>query len=853
MVAGTVGTVVGRSGPAIGTALGGTPRDAIELSATTHNPEYVVAPPTGVAATDTANILKTLSQAVAGASVVLQGSSTAVYVINQELPIPRGVRLTGFGATSELSGGSSALLPTIRQAAGVSLHCMAGSANYLAGLYGPANPGLYPAYNSLYPKAAAGQYQSAFSAIEVDHLAFDGQNGGTGSGNTSGHGVVFLTNGSSVHDCYFLNIAQAAVVAADVNWAGKPGGKGTFENRIFDNTIINPGWYGVWVTNTPHSAGCTDGYILKNIIVSPSQQRRSTGPVINPATGLCSEGIHLANAAGWWVSDNHLEACPGNGLYCNTTWGLHLMDNTVDGFGCYPTADTVFNGFNVLVAGQEKTHPGFIIGNLAAAYEGANPYAPDMPAPYSTTFNYFKISMQTSAGTKVQSSYHSYLAMADNVAHQASSQLPAPISGASIPAGNLNKVSVPNGSTAGVEVGMGIADSLALIPSNSKVKSVTPGTGTAPDTILLTVAASGPGTGDTVSFIGPKTVGWSFVNDFYNSILQVNRTNETTTGTIEAVPVQSITSTPPGKGQTTPVITIIDPAASAAGLPVDPNDVPTGGEVLVAAAGSASWQSVSAAMAPDPPAGGFLSGTYPDPWFCPSAVTILTESGTVALPEWATVFRVVCVGGGGGGGGGTSGLAGGGGASGTSVEQVIENGTATTLEVTIGTGGDGGGAGSGSSAGEVGSPGGTTQVVLGQVTMAASGGPGGSGAVPGTATAPGGAYGGSAGTTTLIVSGSSGGAAGQAGGDPFVFSPGGGGGGGNASSGSGGGGGGGGTPAVGGSPGATGSATSGVGQAGFDAAAPGAGGGGGGSGSSTSAGGAGGDGFDGFVIVEVVR
>jgi hypothetical protein len=527
------------------------------------------------------------------------------------------------------------------------------------------------------------------------------------------------------------------------------------------------------------------------------------------------------------------------------------MDNTVDGFGCYPTANTVFNGFNILVAGQEKTHPGFIIGNLAAAYEGANPYAPNMPAPYTTTFNYFKISMQTSAGTKVESSYHSYLAMADNVAHQASSQLPAPISGASIPAGNLNKVSVPNGSTAGVEVGMGIADSLALIPSNSKVKSVTPGTGTAPDTILLTVAASGPGTGDTVSFIGPKTVGWSFVNDFYNSILQVNRTNETTTGTIEAVPVKS--PGPPKAGQTTPVITIIDPAASAGGLPVDPMDVPTEGEVLVAAAGAASWQSVSVAMALEPPAGGKLSGTYPDPGFSSSAVTVVTESGTVALPEWATAFRVVCVGGGGGGGGGTSSLAGAGGASGTSVEQVIEIDAPTTLVATIGTGGGGGGAGSGSSAGEAGSPGGTTEVVLGQVTMAASGGPAGSGAVPGTATAPGGAYGGSVGTTTLVVSGSSGGAAGQAGGDPFVFSPGGGGGGGGAANGSGGGGGGGGTPAVGGASGATGGATSGVGQAGIDATTPGAGGGGGGSGFSTSAGGAGGDGLDGFVIVEVVR
>ena len=857
VVAGAVGAAV----PSAGSPVAGSPVDGrvtldLELSSVKTGVDIVVAPPTGVAANDTANVLKALSKAVAGAAVVFQTSPTAVYMIDQELPVPRGVRLTGTGVTSESGDGSPARLPTLRQAAGVPLHCLAGSASYLAGLYGPANPGRYPTYNALYRNGK--QHHYADSAIEVDHLAFDGQNGGTGSGNTAGHGVVLLSNGSSVHDCYFVDIANAAVVAADLNWAGVPCGDPTFENRIFDNTIVNPAWYGVWVTNTAGSAGCTDGYILKNIVVSPSQQLGSSGPLINPSTlsgggkGLYSEGIHLANAAGWWVSDNHLEACPGNGIYCNTTWGLHLVDNTVDGFGCFPTAHTVFTGLNIVTAGQEKTHPGFIIGNLVAAYEGANPYAPATPAPFTTTFEYFKVSMQDSAGRKVESSYHSYVAMADNVAHQAS-QLPAPISGATIAVGNLNKVTVPNGSTTGVEVGMGIADTSGLIPSGAKVKAVEPGAGTAPDALLLTLAASGAGTADTVSFTGPTTVAWSFVNDLYDSVLQVNRTNETTTGTIDPVPVVSITSAPPPSGSTTPVITIIDPVASVSGLVVESSDRPSAGDVLVAATGSASWKSVSVAMAPDPPAGGILSGTYPDPGLSVDAVTVVTASGQVVLPEWVTAFRLVCVGGGGGGGGGTSGQGGGGGAAGTSAEQFVSVEAPAILEVTIGSGGPGGAAGSGASSGGSGTGGGSTLVAVGQITMAAPGGPGGSGAGPGSDPAPGGVYGGAPGTTSTVVAGSSGGGAGQTGGDPFSYSPGGGGGGGSATATNGGGGGACGTPAVGGAPGISGVSSSGSGQPGTDAVAPGAGGGGGGSGSPTAPGGAGGDGGDGFVIVEVIR
>lgn len=836
----------------------------VDASAKSTSPVIYVPPPTGEPATDMVNILQALTDAKAGTAVVFQWSPTTFYAIDQELPIPRGVHITGSGVASELpTSGGAPQMPTLQQAAGTSLYCIAASAAYLAGLYGgTASAGKYPQFNALYNSGK--QRGSADSAIEVDHLAFDGQNGGTGSGNTEGHGVVVYSNGSSVHDCYFLNIANAAVMAADLNFAGKPCTVQTFENRIHDNTIVNPGWYGVWVTNTSGSAGCTDGYILNNVVVSPSQQQRSSGPIINPNSisgtnkGSFSEGLHLANAAGWFVVNNELQACPGNGAYFNTTWGLHLVDNVVDGFGCYPQANKTYIGFNVITAGQLKTHPGFVIGNLAAAYEATNPFDPGMPAPSTATFQYFKLSMQTNPGRKPQPTYTAYVVEADNAAHQAS-QLPPPINGAAIPAGNLNKVTVPQGSSAGVQVGMGITDTMGAIPNTDTVKSVTPGSGSNPDVILLTRGASKAVTGDTVSFVGPTTVAWTYVNDLYDAAMQVYRTNETVTGTILATPAISITSTPPGKGQTKPTITLIDPADYAGGEYVDNEPAQPFGQIIVASgtAGTAAWESsgTEATAQAAGPAGGMLAGEFPNPTFSPDMVATITASGSYPLPAWATLVRVICVGGGGGGGGGASGVGGGGGAAGTAIERIIEVEGTGTMDVSIGRGG-GGGSGGASSPGVLGSAGAATRIQLGEVAAAASGGPGGAGGSPGSASVNGGAHGGGQGTTTPVATSSSGGGSARPGGNPFSFSPGGGGGGGAAGNGHGGGGGGAGTAVSGGAGGGSGSSPTRAGGPGQAAGTPSAPGGGGGAGAGRAAdgdGGDGGDGAGGFVFVEVIR
>ena len=369
------------------------------------------------------------------------------------------------------------------------------------------------------------------------------------------------------------------MVLAEENYLGTPVHNENHENRIQDNTVINPGAHGLYVGNA--TGGATDGYILDNNITSPSQQLRAAGPQVQPSTGKYYEAIRMDNSAGWWMVNNRLTACPGDGWYGNTTGGLHLLYNTIDGFGCNPVHRGVYTGFNITTAGQTKLHHGYIIGNLASAYETTNPYAPAQVANTTVTYQYFRLAMQTDVGRKPQPSYQAFVNEADNVAHQAS-QPPPPIPNVTIPVANATTISVPQGSTAGVVPGMGVTDSLGLIHQGTTVVSVTPGTGTAPDSITISSKAS-KGSGDTLTFVGPISYGWSYVNALANSDILVHRTNETTTGTIIAAP--RIVANPPVS-----TVTFVDPSSYAGGVFIDPTVTPAAGDIIIASSSTtAAW------------------------------------------------------------------------------------------------------------------------------------------------------------------------------------------------------------------------------------------------------------------------
>lgn len=784
---------------------------AVTTSTTTSSNQLVVPKPTGVASTDTANALTALN-VPAGTTVIFQSSASAVYTINKELPVPPGVRVTGRGAAGEQP--KTGLMPTLRQAPGTSLKCIMASAGYLAGLYNTAQ------YNN------GVQQHTADSAIEVDHLVFDGNNGGSaGGGNTLGHGLVLYSIGSFVHDCYFVNTAQASLVVSDANYAGAACVDQQVENRIYDNKTMNSGWQGILVTKTSGAPGCTDGLMFSNVIESPSLQTDLNSPNLNPSTGLPYEAIRMENAAGWWVENNHAYACTGNGMYFSTPWGMHLVYNSTDSFGATPVPGKTYVGYEIDISGAAtQSRPILVTGNQLSAYEGYNTASPVAPG-VSNTYEYFRIVMSEASWNNT-----AWLVQSDNACHE-DSQPPAPISGATVTGGSTT-VLVPHGSTIkAVQAGMSIADSRGFIPAGTTIVSVVQGSGTSPDSITMSASATGTSTADTVSFPAPSSIGWTYINNLSGSTLLVNRTNEIVSSQIDPTPAISGVGT----------VTLVDPADYAGGIPV--SGTPSPNQVLTATSSStAAWATLASGS----------SGPR---------VTVITSSGSYSIPSGATQLRVTCVGGGGGGGGGgsaTSAIAqagGSGGAAGATSTQVVSVGSNSSLAVTVGSGGAGGsgGAAGGNNAGQNGASGADTTVSGSGILVRGGGGPGGKGAAgASTSNVNGAAYGGQSGDFVAGATAGCGGESSLAGGAPTESSGGGGGGGGQSNVSSGGGGGGAGDGATGGSAGAKASASTSSGAGGGSATSAGAGGGGGGGGTSGGAGGPGGSGASGFAIVEIL-
>lgn len=841
------------------------PRTAV-LTASISAVSTFVPPPTGTAATDTANILAALSKATPGTSVVLQCASTvAPYVINQELPIPPGVRLTAAGPNNEITAAGppsgahtpGGLMATLQQEPGTSLLCTVASAAFLAGLYGPSNPGKYSSYLALYNNGTANNV--ADSAIEIDHIAFDGQNGGTGPlGNTKGHAIVLFSAGSEVHDCFIFDTAQAGIVVADTNYAGTAGSGSLDGNRIYDNTVFNCSAQAILVTATPGSVGVHNGFLLNNNLEAPSRAMAASfyGPVVDPSTSLPYEAVRMENAAGWFVVNNHPYQVPGNGWYLANAWGLHFTDNSTDDFGAFPFNGATYVGCDFHLSTPTETAsppllPLLVNGNQLSAYEGYNTNNHNAGAgnhaPNATnTFLYYRLTMDQASQENPPGSYVEH---ANNSAHQ-DSQPAAPIAGASVTSGS-STVTFPSNVSTILQAGMSVTDAAGLIPGSTFIGSVS---GSSIQLVNATgnpVAATGSSSSDTISFPPPANAGWTYVNNVAGSTLVVCRANELISPTVSPVPTVS------GAGG----VQIVDPSNFAGGLMVTGSPSPGQTIVVTSTAGQAVWGAPPAGVLTGT-AGGVLAGSFPSPTFAAGLSTVLTSSGSYAIPASATMLRITCVGGGGGGGGGgaaTSSIAqagGGGGAAGTASTQVVPVGANSSLTVTVGLGGPGGsgGAAGGDNPGGSGGSGGDSTVTGIAVSVRGTGGGGGRGAAAASIVATRGTpYGGPSGSFTADITGGSGGGSSQAGGDPIAGSPGGGGGGGAAAGGLGGGSGGAGSASSSGNAGASGASSGPSGIGGSSATdLSGGGGGGGGGGGASGGGGQGGAGAGGFVVIEIV-
>jgi hypothetical protein len=530
---------------------------------------------------------------------------------------------------------------------------------------------------------------------------------------------------------------------------------------------------------------------------------------------------------------------------------MHLVDNSTDTLGAYPTDGATYIGYDLVIDDAlPPLHPAFVNGNQVSAYEGFNKngFVSTNRAPNATnTYLYFRVAMHSASQQNPQPA--SYLEHSDNASHLDSQPAKA-FTGAIVTTGSSTVIFPLDVSTL-LQAGMSVDDSAAVgaIPAGTLIGAVNGTSITMVNGSGSVVRATRSSGTDILTFPGPTSIGWSYVNLLAGSALVVYRTNELISLPISSAPAIS------GPG----AVTLIDPAQFAGGVRV--KGTPTSGQTIVADSSLTAVWGLPPAGAPSGPAGGILGGTFPNPTFAPGLSTTLTASTTYAIPATATRLRVTCVGGGGGGGGGGAAAGaiaqsgGSGGAAGTTSVQVVTVGTNIQFAVTIGKGGAGGagGAAGGDHAGAGGLSGANSNVVGTGIMVRGGGGGGGGFAAGGSVTVvPGPAYGSPGAVPSTFTSAGCGGSSGGTGGMPVASSPGGGGGGGAASAGSGGSGGAGGGAGSGGGAGGTGASAQAAGAKGGVGIVAGSAGGGGGGGGGGAAGGSGGAGSDGYVIIDVI-
>jgi hypothetical protein len=200
---------------------------------------------------------------------------------------------------------------------------------------------------------------------------------------TAGDGLVLMAYRTLVHRVSIVNAPGSGIVLSDVNSAGNRITNTADENRIEDCYVTAAGAKGIWVKDTNASGKLTDGYLLNNVV------------------SYCPNdiSIHVARAAGWFISNNHVYSCGKHGFWLSNVWCTFFTNNEVDHYGLSATAGTYY-GVNAdsILAGR----PSIFIGNNVSTAEGSYP---------ANTYQYYRF-RNAIAGLNTK------LSLVGNVAHQ---------------------------------------------------------------------------------------------------------------------------------------------------------------------------------------------------------------------------------------------------------------------------------------------------------------------------------------------------------------------------------------------------------------------------------------------------
>lgn len=189
--------------------------------------------------------------------------------------------------------------------------------------------------------------------ISLRHLRLDGNRKNNPKSDTAG--LVLRSWLSVVEDVHITNMGGDGLRLTNLS-ANGTGLKTTQVNgRIANCFIERSGRHGVFVEDTQNAV--TDWIITDNWIA-----------------GSGADGIHLDNAAGWFVERNHIYGVPGNAIFAHRLFATSISNNYIEGFGEGDEPGTWHGIYATLQGGPGSTIANNRIANAHDAEHGDHQY-----------------------------------------------------------------------------------------------------------------------------------------------------------------------------------------------------------------------------------------------------------------------------------------------------------------------------------------------------------------------------------------------------------------------------------------------------------------------------------------------
>jgi hypothetical protein len=157
--------------------------------------------------------------------------------------------------------------------------------------------------------------------VSIRQLTIDGNKANNTTAATSG--IILRSWQSIVKDVYITGMRGNGIRVTNKSANGTELTNTQVNGQIIGNFIEDSGQHGVFIEDTGNSV--TDWQLTDNWIAE---------------SGI--DGIHMDNAAGWYVERNHIYDVKQNAIYAHRMFGTSISDNYIEGFGEGSTAGTYY-------------------------------------------------------------------------------------------------------------------------------------------------------------------------------------------------------------------------------------------------------------------------------------------------------------------------------------------------------------------------------------------------------------------------------------------------------------------------------------------------------------------------------